>query len=290
MIGLIYFVVIVLANTVGAISGMGGGVLIKPILDLIGAHSVAGISFYSTVAVFTMSIVSTVRQVSSGKSLNWQIVGWVSSGAVVGGVVGNIVFEVFLQLFENEKHVQLIQIFLTVLTLVFAFFYTKHHQPKFHLTSWTWYLICGGVLGFLASFLGIGGGPVNVSLLMLMFALPIKEATLYSLSTIFFSQLAKLVTIALTSSFMRFDLSMLFYVIPAAVIGGLWGARFSRVLSPKKVTFIFQAIVIVVLLINLYNAFVILQTLEGSGFKQVKITEKSFFKGKKENTVIKKFI
>ena len=44
MIGLIYFVVIVLANTVGAISGMGGGVLIKPILDLIGAHSVAGIS------------------------------------------------------------------------------------------------------------------------------------------------------------------------------------------------------------------------------------------------------
>ena len=45
MIGLIYFVVIVLANTVGAISGMGGGVLIKPILDLIGAHSVAGISF-----------------------------------------------------------------------------------------------------------------------------------------------------------------------------------------------------------------------------------------------------
>ena len=278
MIGLIYFVVIVLANTVGAISGMGGGVLIKPILDLIGAHSVAGISFYSTVAVFTMSIVSTVRQVSSGKSLNWQIVGWVSSGAVVGGVVGNIVFEVFLRLFENEKHVQLIQIFLTVLTLVFAFFYTKHHQPKFHLTSWTWYLICGVVLGFLASFLGIGGGPVNVSLLMLMFALPIKEATLYSLSTIFFSQLAKLVTIALTSSFMRFDLSMLFYVIPAAIIGGLWGARFSRVLSPKKVTFIFQAIVIVVLLINLYNAFVILQTLEGSGFKQVKITEKSFFK------------
>ncbi len=108
MIGLIYFVVIVLANTVGAISGMGGGVLIKPILDLIGAHSVAGISFYSTVAVFTMSIVSTVRQVSSGKSLNWQIVGWVSGGAVVGGIAGNIVFEIFLRLFENEKHVQLI--------------------------------------------------------------------------------------------------------------------------------------------------------------------------------------
>ncbi len=53
MIGLIYFVVIVLANTVGAISGMGGGVLIKPILDLIGAHSVAGISFYGSLSIRT---------------------------------------------------------------------------------------------------------------------------------------------------------------------------------------------------------------------------------------------
>ncbi|MCZ1638388.1 sulfite exporter TauE/SafE family protein, partial [Enterococcus faecium] len=33
MIGFIYFIVIVLANTVGAVSGMGGGVLIKPIFD-----------------------------------------------------------------------------------------------------------------------------------------------------------------------------------------------------------------------------------------------------------------
>ncbi len=51
MIGLIYFVVIVLANTVGAISGMGGGVLIKPILDLIGAHSVAGISLLNSCGI-----------------------------------------------------------------------------------------------------------------------------------------------------------------------------------------------------------------------------------------------
>ncbi|MGQ4819851.1 sulfite exporter TauE/SafE family protein, partial [Enterococcus faecium] len=76
----------------------------------------------------------------------------------------------------------------------------------------------------------------------------------------FFSQLAILVRIALTSSFMRFVLSLLFYVIPAAIIGGLRGARFSRILSPKKVTFIFQAIDIVVLLINLYKAIFIFQT------------------------------
>ena len=46
MIGGLYFFVIVIANTIGAISGMGGGVLIKPTFDLIGAHSVVAISFY----------------------------------------------------------------------------------------------------------------------------------------------------------------------------------------------------------------------------------------------------
>ncbi|MCY7002012.1 sulfite exporter TauE/SafE family protein, partial [Enterococcus faecium] len=44
-------------------------------------------------------------------------------------------------------------------------------------------------------------------------------------------------------------------------------------LSPKKVTFIFQVIVLVVLLVNCYNAFVILQTLGESRLTQVKITE-----------------
>ena len=41
----------------------------------------------------------------------------------------------------------------------------------------------------------------------------------------------------------------------------------------QKVTFIFQVIVLVVLLVNCYNAFVILQTLGESRLTQVKITE-----------------
>lgn len=88
---------------------------------------------------------------------------------------------------------------------------------------------------------------------MLLFSLPIKDATVYSICTIFFSQLAKLVTIEISTGFARYDLSMLFFVIPAAVIGGLVGARLSQVLSPKKVTVVFQAVIILVIIINLYN-------------------------------------
>lgn len=108
---------------------------------------------------------------------------------------------------------------------------------------------------FLASLLGIGGGPINVSVLMLLFSLPIKEATVYSICTIFFSQFAKLITIALTTGFGQYDLTVLWFVVPAAIIGGSLGAKLSNVLSPNKVTVVFQGVILLVLLINLYNGY-----------------------------------
>lgn len=257
-IGIIYFFVIVLANTIGAISGMGGGVIIKPIFDMIGVHSVAAISFYSAVAVFVMAMVSTYRQIKNGIQIHWKLAGWVSLGAVVGGVLGSWTLEELLQALPNEDWAKMIQIILTILTLLFAFLYTHFDWPSFSLHQVSWYLLCGLLLGFLASLLGIGGGPINVSLLVLLFSLPIKEATVYSICTIFFSQLAKLVTIAVTTSFGVFDLSVLPYIVFAAMIGGLLGARFSGLLSPKKVLLVFQFVILFVMLINLYNGIVLL--------------------------------
>lgn len=253
IIGMLYFIVIVIANTVGAVSGMGGGVIIKPVFDLIGADSVASISFYSTVAVLTMSLVSTFRQLKSGYKLNWQLVYWLSLGAIIGGVVGNVVFEFFLVFFNDELLVKMLQIILTIVTLIFAFLYTRYNWKSFTFQHSLWYLLCGLILGFLASFLGIGGGPINVSLLMLLFSLPIKEATIYSLATIFFSQLSKILTIAITAGFGRYDLTMLAYLIPAAIIGGLLGSKVRHLLSPEKVSLVFQAVILLVLLINVYN-------------------------------------
>lgn len=54
-IAVIYFLIIFCASTIGSISGMGGGVIIKPALDFIGYHSLSSITFYSSVAVLTMA-------------------------------------------------------------------------------------------------------------------------------------------------------------------------------------------------------------------------------------------
>lgn len=253
MIGILYFIVIVFANTIGAISGMGGGVLIKPIFDLIHVHSVAAISFYSSVAVLTMSVVSTSKQLKNGIQIKWPFAIQVSLGAIVGGFLGNIVFEKILNVFPDGSEVQLVQIVLTIITLVFSYLYSKKIWRNFHYQSLPLVVGSGLLLGFLASLLGIGGGPINVALLMLLFNIPIKQATVYSIVTIFFSQLTKVSTILLTGDMSRYDLNMLYYIIPAAILGGFLGSFISRKITDERVNQVYQWVIIIVLLINIYN-------------------------------------
>lgn len=259
MIGWLYFVVILGANMLGAVSGMGGGVLIKPIFDAIGAHSVAAISFYSAVAVFTMSIVSTVKQVQTGAKIKARFLIWIALGAIIGGYTGTKVLDLLLSGLHNETTVEFIQIVITVLTLVFALGYSRYDWGNFSLKGTFWFIICGTVLGFFASLLGIGGGPINVSLLMLMFGLPIKEATIYSIGTIFFSQLSKLTAIAISGQWHQFDIHVLAFVIPAAILGGFFGAKLSHVLKDSHVRVVFQLMILVVIIINLYNGVAVLR-------------------------------
>lgn len=258
MIGIIYFFIIICANTIGAISGMGGGVLIKPIFDLINIHSVAAISFYSSVAVLTMSVVSTTKQIKNGVVIDWLFAIQVSLGAMFGGVLGNVLFEKILSIFPGGRKVQLLQILLTIITLLFSYFYSKGKWENFNGHSHILKIFSGIFLGFLASLLGIGGGPINVALLMLLFNIPIKQATVYSIITIFFSQLSKVITIVLTVNMARYDLSMLYYIVPAAIIGGFLGSYVSGKVSDEKVNQIYQWVIILVLMINLFNGWQVL--------------------------------
>ena len=50
MLYIIYTLVILTATSLGAVAGLGGGVIIKPLLDLVGAHDAATINIYSSVA------------------------------------------------------------------------------------------------------------------------------------------------------------------------------------------------------------------------------------------------
>ncbi|BDQ59692.1 hypothetical protein EfsSVR2332_08380 [Enterococcus faecalis] len=86
----------------------------------------------------------------------------------------------------------------------------------------------------------------------------IKSATVYSIITIFFSQLAKLGNIGLTTGFAVFDLTMLWAIIPAALFGGYVGGLFSKKLSQQRVAQIYSLVVFLVILLNMYNLWTVI--------------------------------
>ncbi|HQN63187.1 MAG TPA: sulfite exporter TauE/SafE family protein, partial [Flexilinea sp.] len=58
---LLFFFLSLAASTIGAISGIGGGIIIKPVLDATHALSISTISFLSSCTVLSMSCVSILR-------------------------------------------------------------------------------------------------------------------------------------------------------------------------------------------------------------------------------------
>ena len=257
MKNIIYFFIIVFSNTIGAISGMGGGVIIKPLFDLLNYDSVITISFYSSVGVFIMSIVSTIRQIQLGMKLDLFEILFLSFGSFLGGNIGDFLLNSSV-IILGEKATKLIQIFLMIFMLLFAIISTKGWIRKYQNLSISKFILCGLILGVLSSFLGIGGGPINVSLLIMLFSFPIRKATVYSITTIFFSQLSKIISLIFISQFNQFDAITVIYIIIAAICGGMLGAKLSQLMSNRYITILFQIIVICVLLLNIYNGTLLL--------------------------------
>jgi uncharacterized membrane protein YfcA len=252
--GFIYFLIILLANTFGSISGMGGGVIIKPALDFFQLHTIEEISFYSTTAVFITAMVSTAFHLKSGPTFKWSLALWLSFGSIVGGYLGNAAFEYLLGIMTAES-VNLLQIVTMFILLLLSLIYGVKNKPSYHLKNVSWYVISGLILGFIGSLLGIGGGPMNLALLILLFSVPIKEAAAYSITVIFFSQLTKILAITTSGELANYDLSMLWFIVPAAVIGGVSGALISDHVSSGFVRNTYLVIVLLVLGINVYNGF-----------------------------------
>jgi len=258
VIGAIYFVVILIACVIGAVVGLGGGIFIRPIFDAIGYHDVLNIQFFSSIAIVSMAIVSTIRKMQDGTKIKAGVAVIVSVGAVVGGVFGNLLVEHLVAVFPDEVQFQRIQTGATVVVLCLSLVATFNNHVRVEIRSRVFYAALGIFLGAISTFLGIGGGPINVPVFMIFFDLPVKVATAYSIVVIFFSHFSRLVTMGFTEGYGQFDLQMLVFIIPAAGFGGLIGARFSKIFSDATVKKLFVATIILVIVLNVVTGFVIL--------------------------------
>lgn len=254
MLAVIYSVVILAATTLGAFVGLGGGVIIKPVLDFIGAEPRMQVDFLSAAAVFTMSVVSTGKAIKRKEHFEKNVVLLIAFGSIAGGFLGSICVDK-LSLSVEQSTVRCIQAFSLAVLLSAVCIYVAKERKSFRVKNAFAILIVGLTLGFIASFLGIGGGPINVAVLTLFFSMNVKESAVYSVAIIFFSQLSKLVTIFVTSGIQPYahQWKTLIFILPAAILGGIIGSKLNRKFDDGVIRKVFVAVMILLIALNLYN-------------------------------------
>lgn len=252
---LIYMLVTVMATSIGAIAGLGGGVIIKPLFDMIGVHDPATIGVYSSFAVFFMAIVSTYKQIQNDMKIDMKIGGCIALGSFVGGYLGDVIFGYINSGMSSGISVDGIQagLLFIILTLILIYTLNKDKFKSFKMENPVSIFGVGFFLGVISVFLGIGGGPLNIAAITIAFSFDIKETVVYSIVTILAAQVSKLGRIFLIDGITSYYLKPLGFIIISAIIGGYLGAIINNKLEEKKIENIYIITIVSLMAISLFN-------------------------------------
>lgn len=115
--------------------------------------------------------------------------------------------------------------------------------------------LIGVMLGIMSSFLSIGGGPVNLVVLFYFFSMETKQAAMYSIYIIMFSQIASLLGSLAKGNIPPFEAPLLAFMVVCGILGGLAGSRGNKKIKDRTVERLFIGLMAVIIVINIYNIF-----------------------------------
>lgn len=254
----LYALIVFLATTIGAIAGLGGGVIIKPMFDLLGYHDAQTISVLSAFAVFTMSVVSLIKHRNSLVNLKLSVIIAISLGSFCGGLIGELIFNIIKQFSGQDNIIKLIQstLLFFVLFLIVLYEQNKSKIKTYKLRNLFAIFMTGIFLGTISVFLGIGGGPLNIIFMIVLFSFNMKESVIYSISTVFFAQLSKLTQIYVFNQFKGYNNSLILWICIFAVCGGYIGTKFNIRLRSEEIEKVYRYTMVFLMVITFYNIFI----------------------------------
>lgn len=253
---LIIFLTCLCASAAGGICGIGGGVVIKPALDLLGVMSVSAISFLSGLSVMSMAAVSVFRQRKT-RLVDARIGSLLALGAVTGGILGSALFQAVKTAVGRDQLVGMVQALvlalITLLTLIYSACLRKR-LPSCHVRSGPACVLIGCGMGTASAFLGIGGGPFNLAVLYFAFSMPTKKAAANSLYIILLSQLSSLASSLIKGTVPEFSWRYLVLMVSGGLLGGFLGSGINRKISSAAADRLFTGLLAAVILICCCNA------------------------------------
>ena len=176
-------------------------------------------------------------------------------GAAIVGVAGKSMFQYILELSPDRDRVGAVQaaclLAITFGTLLYMIKKDKIHTH--HVTAVWACIMIGLVLGICSSFLGIGGGPINLVVLFYFFSMDTKTAAQNSLYIILFSQITSLINTLVTKTVPEFGFGLFVLMVGGGILGGVAGRSVNRKLDANIVNRLFIGLMVVIMGICVYN-------------------------------------
>ncbi|MEI3351521.1 MAG: TSUP family transporter [Collinsella sp.] len=154
---ILVFAVCFLASLLGPLCGIGGGVIIKPVVDAMNVMSVSTVSFLSSMSVLIMSLSTLAQNTASGQSdIDARAMSPIAVSSAVGGVIGKMLFNRLGSVFPDAELVGAVQaaVLIVLAVLVLAYTLNKARIKGLKLeNAWAQALIgfCAGACWFPSS-------------------------------------------------------------------------------------------------------------------------------------------
>ena len=247
-------------------------IIVKPVLDLTTPLDAYYASLLSSLSVFAMALTMVIRQRRNIKlNIKLKIAIPITAGSIIGGIAGNFIFSAVQEIGAGTLEIGQSVLMMLVMGILLLHQIYKSKIKHMHWQSVPTFLIMGTALGIIATFLGIGGGPLNLSSLNFFAAISLQGAALYSVFIIVFAQGASLLRWGLAGvtetgawGWPAVAAHLVAAVIIGSTIGSLIGSGIynkikasERFNSENVLRWIYIAVLILVLVLSMVNLFVI---------------------------------
>lgn len=223
------------AGVIGSIIGLGGGIVVVPVLTFLGVpHTISSSS--SLFAAFSNSVASTISY-SKQKRIDYRTGLRLGLMSIPGTILGAII--------SAQATSVLFKISFAIVLIASCYYlFIKKNLDTNQSNLSKKMLVVSSVISFFAgimsSFFGIGGGIIFVPLMILGLGLLIKNATATSQLILMFSSVSGMIAHTLLGH-ADFEYALLLSI--GAFAGGLLGARLSLDIKENRLRLLIVAVI-----------------------------------------------
>lgn len=237
---LLIFVVFI-AGIFNAVTGIGGGIIITPAFIYLGMDTKRAI-ISSLTLITLISLASTIQYSNLLiKILNFKIL-----TLIIFGIFGSILsMKIFKKIKNNNIYLIISIYFITASILIIL-----RNKLNLDINTYTIMAIIGFTTATSSMMIGVGGGGILASLLLLLTRIEIKEIVLISITYIFITSFTCFIINLKTN---KIEKNILIY-IPSIILGLLIGKFIYLSINPLFIK-IFLLIILIVnsaLMLNLW--------------------------------------